>query len=63
MSNPYAGGFTDANDRSVREGDRVRYLGDRSEGRLNEALQDGDASFTMDDGTVRNVKWCRLIKV
>ena len=55
------GGFTDRNERLVRAGDRVRYLIDGREGTLDEALHDGDAFVTFDDGSFGTVRWWNLV--
>lgn len=58
------GGFTDGNDRKVVAGDRVEYrFEDHRRGILDEALQDGDAFVTWDDGAPGTVKWCHLAKI
>lgn len=60
FANP-GNGFTDANGRSVKEGDRCQYL-DGRECFLDEALHDGDAFVTFTDGTHDTVKWRNLAK-
>lgn len=62
MPNPYAGSFTDYNGKHVTEGDRVRSdFG--YQGTIVEILQDGDGTIQLDDGSCKQVKWCRLTKV
>lgn len=56
-------GFTDCNDQSVKPGDKVFYSLRSVEGKLVEALQDGDATIELSDGKLLFVKWCRLTKV
>ena len=41
----------------VNSGERFVYLIDGRRGRLDEALQDGDAYVTWDDGTYGEIKW------
>ncbi len=58
------GGFTDGNDRRVAAGDRIEYrFENHRRGVLDEALHDGDAFVTWDDGTFATVKWCNLAKI
>ncbi len=58
------GGFTDGNDREVVAGDRVEYrFENHRRGVLDEALHDGDAFVTWDDGSHATVKWCNLAKI
>lgn len=58
------GGFTDGNDRLVVAGDRVEYRYEgHKRGVLDEALQDGDAFVTWDDGSCATVKWINLAKI
>lgn len=58
------GGFIDGNDHKVVAGDRVEYrFENHRRGVLDEALQDGDALVTWDDGSHTTVKWCHLAKV
>lgn len=56
-------GFTDYNGQSVKPGDRVFYTLRSTEGKLLEALQDGDATIELDDGKLIFCKWNRLTKV
>lgn len=56
------GGFYDANDALVTEGDYVEHI-DGRKGTLIEALQDGDADIKWDDGKFGQVKWRNLIKI
>ncbi len=64
MSIPYeTNGFTDHAGNHVLPGDRVFYSLRSVEGKLLEALQDGDASIELDDGKILFVKWHRLTKV
>ena len=68
-THPYAflgnkGGFTDGNGRMVVAGDCVEYrFENHRRGILDEALQDGDAFVTWDDGSYATVKWCNLAKI
>lgn len=57
------GGFTDGNDRKVVAGDRVEYKFGNQNGVLDEALHDGDAFVTWDDGSHATVKWHHLAKI
>ncbi len=58
------GGFIDGNDRRVVAGDRVEYrFENHRRGVLDEALHDGDAFVTWDDGTFATVKWHHLAKI
>ena len=58
------GGFIDGNDRKVVEGDRIEYrFENHRRGILDEALHDGDAFVTWDDGSYATVKWCNLAKI
>ncbi len=58
------GGFTDGNDRKVVAGDRVEYrFENHRRGVLDEALHDGDAFVTWDDGSHATVKWHHLAKI
>ena len=58
------GGFTDGNDCHVVSGDRVEYRFENNRrGVLDEALQDGDAYVTWDDGAHATVKWKHLAKI
>lgn len=58
------GGFIDGNDRKVTEGDLVEYkYENHRRGVLDEALQDGDAFVTWDDGSFGTVKWIHLCKI
>lgn len=58
------GGFIDGNDCRVIEGDRVEYrYENHRRGVLDEALHDGDAFVTWDDGSHATVKWCNLAKI
>lgn len=58
------GGFIDGNDCKVVAGDRVEYrFENHRRGVLDEALQDGDAFVTWDDGSYATVKWCNLAKI
>ncbi len=69
MTHPHAfpgnkGGFTDGNGRKVVEGDRVEYrFENHRRGVLDEALHDGDAFVTWDDGSYATVKWHHLAKI
>lgn len=57
-----SGGFTDGNGNKVVAGDRIQYrVGDRR-GVLDEALQDGEAFVTFDDGEHATVNWHHLCK-
>lgn len=59
-----SGGFIDGNDCLVVAGDHVEYRFDNHRrGILNEALQNGDAFVTWDDGTYVTVKWRYLVKI
>lgn len=55
------GGFTDANNVEVKAGDPVEYM-DGRKATLDEALHDGDAFVTFEDGSHETVKWRHLIK-
>ena len=58
------GGFIDGNDNYVGAGDPVEYkFENHRRGILKEALQDGDAYVTWNDGSHATVKWCNLAKV
>lgn len=57
------GGFYDGFEEKVSEGDRVFYTIDRRIATLDEALHDGDAFITFEDGSHSTVKWRDLIKV
>lgn len=58
------GGFIDGNDRRVVAGDRVEYrFENHRRGVLDEALHDGDAFVTWDDGSYATVKWVHLAKI
>lgn len=58
------GGFIDGNDHKVSAGDRVEYKYENHRtGVLDEALQDGDAFVTWDDGIFATVKWINLVKI
>ncbi len=58
------GGFVDGNDRKVVAGDRVEYrFENHRKGVLDEALHDGDAFVTWDDGSHATVKWLHLAKI
>lgn len=58
------GGFIDGNFRRVVAGDRVEYrFEDHRRGVLDEALQDGDAFVTWDNGAHGTVKWHHLAKI
>ena len=63
MALPNSSGFTDGNDVSVKSGDRVQYRFGLRTGVLDEALQDGDAFVTWDDGTYGTVKWHHLAAI
>lgn len=60
---PFKGGFIDGNGRNVGSGDKVSYRFSDQLATLNEALQDGDAYITYEDGTNACVKWINLAKV
>ena len=57
------GGFTDGNGNSVKEGDLVVYKFDNRMAILDEALHDGDAFITFEDGQCATVKWHHLAKL
>ncbi len=57
------GGFEDRNGENVRAGDRVVYMITGQVARMDEALQDGEAFVTFDDGKHGAVKWRNLVKV
>ena len=58
------GGFIDGNDCRVVAGDRVEYrFENHRRGVLDEALQDGDAFVTWENGSHATVKWCHLAKI
>ena len=58
------GGFIDGNDNHVVAGDRIEYrYNNHRRGVLDEALQDGDACVTWDDGSHSMVKWRDLAKI
>ena len=57
------GGFTDRQGQEVNAGDRVRYSINGKEGRMDEALHDGDAFVTWDNGDYETVKWHHLVKI
>ncbi len=68
MTHPLAfkdnrGGFTDGNGNEVREGDKVLYAIGHRRAVLHEALHDGDAFITFEDGTFGTVKWRLLCKL
>lgn len=68
MVHPHAfpgskGGFIDGFDEKVNEGDRVFYTIDRKIATMDEALHDGDAFVSFEDGSYGTVKWRHLIKV
>ncbi len=56
-------GFHDGFDEKVEEGDKVFYTVDRRIATLDEALQDGDAFVTFEDGSYGTVKWRNLVKI
>lgn len=56
-------GFTDHDGNSVREGNRVLYTIDGRYAIMDEALHDGDAFVTFEDGTFGTVKWTHLMLV
>ncbi len=56
------GGFTDGQGNKVKAGDRICYRFGNKKGRLDEALHDGDAFVTWDDGSYETVKWRHLAK-
>jgi len=62
-SDPHEGRFTDANGRTVSVGDKVSYRFNDQIATLDEALQDGDAYITYEDGTKACVKWINLAKI
>ena len=58
------GGFTDGNGCHVVAGNRVEYKFDNHRrGVLDEALHNGDAFVTWDDGSHATVKWRHLAKL
>lgn len=63
MAFPNTGGFEDRNGNDVKAGDKVLYLINGRKATLDEALQDGDAYVTYEDGTHGNIKWNHLIKI
>ena len=68
MSHPLAiqgntSGFQDKFGSDVRAGDRVLHLRDGRTGVLDEALHDGDAFVTFDNGQYATVKWACLRKI
>lgn len=59
-----SGGFIDGNGRIVVAGARVEYkFENHRRGVLDEALHDGDAFVTWDDGSHATVKWRDLAKI
>ncbi len=60
---PHKGSFTDGNDQKVTAGDKVSYRFSYQIATLDEALQDGDAYITYEDGTKECVKWINLAKI
>jgi len=68
VGHPYAisgsgGGFMDRTGESVKEGDKVLYTTDGRKAILDEALHDGDAFVTFEDGSYGTVKWYNLVKI
>ena len=57
------GGFTDFNGNEVKAGDQIIYGPDQRTGIMDEALHDGDAFVTFDDGSRETVKWRHLVKL
>ncbi len=57
------GGFEDRNGIDVRAGDHVIYTIDGRKAILDEALHDGDAFVTFEDGSYKTVKWKNLVRV
>ena len=55
-------GFEDRNGKQVKAGNTIIYSIDGRKGVLDEALQDGDAFVTWDDGRYGTVKWHHLAK-
>lgn len=55
-------GFTDANGRSVKGGDRIEFR-DGRRGTMDEAMQDGEAFVTWDDGTHETINWKHCCKI
>ena len=56
-------GFEDINGKDVKVGDQVLYVITGQFARMDEALCDGDAFVTFDDGKYGIVKWHHLEKV
>ena len=68
MSHPHAfpdndGGFTDGNGCMVKAGDTVAYKFDKRTAIMDEALHDGDAFITFEDGKHATVKWRHLARI
>jgi len=55
-------GFTDRRGEEVKAGDKVIHLLDEKTAILDEALHDGDALVTWEDGSFGTVKWHNLLK-